>query len=230
MTKSIKYNVVDTKGKDAGSVDLDPAIFAVDADPSVVHQVVRWQLAKRRAGTHATQNLSKTDNNKKKPYRQKGTGRSRAGSRYSPIRVGGAVAHGPQPRSYDFKVNSKVKAKALCSVLTDKCRSETLRIVDKLELAEPKTKNFKSVLAAVTSGAKAKRVIVVINNDLDEKVQNVMRAGSNMKEVNFLEVAALNVYDLVNADCVIFDQDCIAGITQRFGKAEAKKAEAKKEA
>ena len=227
MTKSIKYSVVDMKGKDSGSVDLDPAIFAVDADPSVVHQVVRWQLAKRRAGTHATQNLAKTDNNKKKPYRQKGTGRSRAGSRYSPIRVGGAVAHGPQPRNYDFKVNSKVKAKALCSVLTDKCRSESMRIVDKLELAEPKTKNFKSALTAMTSGAKAKKVIVVLGNDLDEKAQNIMRAGGNMQEVNFLEVAALNVYDLVNADCVIFDQDCLAGLTERFG---AKKSEEKKEA
>ncbi len=215
MNSEIKYNVVDTKGKAAGDVTLDASVFGVEVDPGIMHQVVRWQLAKRRSGTHATKNLAKTDNNKKKPYKQKGTGRARAGSRYATNRVGGAVAHGPQPHGYDYKVNRKVKRAAVAGALTAKCQEKSLCIVKDLALTSPKTKEMQAMITVLKNNAKKVLVVISSTDACREKESQMTLAGRNIQNLKFIAVSGLNAYDVLNADCLVFDQACLPMISEK---------------
>ena len=215
MNKNIKYNLVDTKGQNAGEVELDASVFGADVDASILHQVVRWQLAKRRSGTHATKNLAKTDNNKKKPYKQKGTGRARAGSRYATNRVGGAVAHGPQPHGYEYKLNRKVKRAAVIGALTEKVNQQGLRVVKNLAISTPKTKEMNSVISALKNNAKKVLVVVSASDAHREIEENLILAGRNIENLKFIAVSGLNAYDVLNADCLVFDQQCLPLITEK---------------
>ncbi len=222
MNNDIKYNLVDTKGKAAGDVSLDAGVFGVEVDASILHQVVRWQLAKRRAGTHATKNLAKTDNNKKKPYKQKGTGRARAGSRYATNRVGGAVAHGPQPHGYDYKINRKVKRAAVAGALSEKCQQKSLCIVKDLAIATPKTKEMQVMIEALKNNAKKVLVVISSSDACREKETQMTLAGRNIQNLKFIAVSGLNAYDVLNADCLVFDQDCLPLISEKvLGVSEA---------
>lgn len=218
MSDKITYNLISVSGKEAGSVELNPEIFAREIDTVAIHQVVRWQLAKKRSGTHATINLAKMDNNKKKPYKQKGTGRARCGSRYSPTRVGGAVAHGPQPRDYSFRLNKKTKKAALVAALSDKCQNNALSVFDKLELEDTKTRTAANMLKNIECTGKKILFLTAGDTDVEKKLQ---RAASNIQGVNFLNVRGLNTYDIINADCLLFDQNLLPQIEKQvLGGAE----------
>jgi len=145
---------VNFKGEVIGEIELADAVFGAPVHVPAMHQVVVAHLANCRVGTHNTKDRGDVRGGGKKPWRQKHTGRARAGSSRSPLWVGGGVAHGPHPRDYHQKVNKKVRRIALCSALTLKVQEENMLVLDRFEVETPKTKAFVSFLSAVRCGKK----------------------------------------------------------------------------
>ncbi|MGE4506461.1 MAG: 50S ribosomal protein L4 [Desulfovibrionaceae bacterium] len=184
-----KVNVVDQTNKEVGSIDLAPEVFEVEIKPEVLHLVVRQYLAARRAGTHATKNRALKTGGGKKPWRQKGTGRARAGSVRSPLWKGGAATFGPQPRDYSFKINKKVRRLALKMALSSRLAAEKLTVVESIDLPEVKTKLF----AKVAGDLELKKALIVAK-DADTKL---VLSARNIPGVKILEADKLNVYDVL---------------------------------
>ncbi len=193
-------------GKAAGSVDLDADIFGIEPNVAVMHQVVNAQLAARRAGTHSTKTRSEVRGGGSKPWRQKGTGRARAGSIRSPIWIGGGIAHGPKPRNYAERTNKKMINLALRSALSDRAADDKVVVVDAWGFDKPSTKAAKAALAAL--GVEG-RALVVVGRDDDSDV--VTRSFRNLPEVHLLAADQLNCYDVLVSDYVIFAKDTVPG-------------------
>lgn len=205
---SLNYKVLNLEGTEVGSVTLDPAVFAGAVNEALVHQVVTWQRNRTRQGTHATLNRSKIEATNKKPYKQKGTGRARRGSDVSPLLVGGAVIFGPQPKSYETRLNKKMKKSALVSALTAKAAKATLIVVDNLSV-DGKTKTFAkalSKLGIVKGGA------VVVCGSRDEQLE---RSTKNLQKIVNLPAEGVNVYDLVKHKYLICSKAGVEAITKR---------------
>ncbi len=209
--EKITVDVFSVAGKKVGSLDLNPDIFSVEVKPHLVKEVVRWQRAKRRSGTHQVLNRARIGGSGKKPFAQKGTGNARAGSRRSPLWRGGAVIHGPQNRSYDFKLTKKHKIGALTSVLSDKLKNKCLIVVDKLELKEGKTKEFNKTLDALKLNSKSG--VSIVPSEANEMLQ---RAIGNLKKVDTYQVAGVNVYDLLNRKFIVIEQGAIQALEARI--------------
>ena len=215
-------------GKTDGSVELPAAVFDVQANIPLIHQVVIAQQAAARQGTHSTKTRGEVRGGGKKPYRQKGTGRARQGSTRSPQFAGGGVAHGPQPRDYAQRTPKKMKAAALRGALSDRARDEQLFIVSSLVTGEkPSTKDARTALAALTD---AKRVLVVLNRDDELNLLSVR----NLDNVHVLWPDQLNTYDVINNFAVVFTKDAyeafVAGpISGRSAKATARSSEVEEE-
>ncbi|MDH3300994.1 MAG: 50S ribosomal protein L4 [Acidimicrobiia bacterium] len=201
-TVSIKTSA----GKAAGSVDLDAEIFGIEPNVAVMHQVVTAQLAARRAGTHSTKTRSEVRGGGSKPWRQKGTGRARAGSIRSPIWIGGGIAHGPKPRNYAERTNKKMINLALRSALSDRAADDKVVVVDSWGFDKPSTKAAKAALAAL--GVEG-RALVVVSRDDDADV--VVRSFRNLPEVHLLAADQLNCYDVLVSDYVVFAKDSVPG-------------------
>lgn len=210
MAESLQYKVLNMEGKEVGSVDLDPAVFGGKIDKHIVHAAVRWQRAKARAGTHSTLTRAEVSGGGKKPWKQKGTGRARAGSNTSPVWVGGGVTFGPKPRSYEFRFPKQNRKQALISVLSEKVKSGNLVILDKLSSTDGKTKGMAGVLSKL--GLKDTKVTLV----MPTKDASVWRASSNIKKVHTLPVSGVNVYDLVNGKVLLCTKDGIAALQKRI--------------
>lgn len=194
--------IKDTKGKKVGEQPLDDAIFGIEPNVDVVHQVVRSQLAARRAGTHATKGRSDVRGGGRKPWRQKGTGRARAGTSSSPLWRGGGVVFGPQPRAYGFKVPRKMVKLAMRSVLSAKAAEGELYVVDSFGFDEPSTKQAKSVLDAL--GLEGRVTVVVDNGDV-----NAVKSFRNLPKVRVIEAEDSNTYDLVNNGALLFTKPAL---------------------
>nr|WP_042182720.1 50S ribosomal protein L4 [Kibdelosporangium sp. MJ126-NF4]CEL15165.1 LSU ribosomal protein L4p (L1e) [Kibdelosporangium sp. MJ126-NF4]CTQ93239.1 LSU ribosomal protein L4p (L1e) [Kibdelosporangium sp. MJ126-NF4] len=211
-------------GKTDGSVELPAGIFDVQANISLMHQVVVAQEAAARQGTHSTKTRGEVRGGGKKPYRQKGTGRARQGSTRAPQFVGGGVVHGPQPRDYSQRTPKKMKAAALRGALSDRAREEQLHIVSSLVTGDaPSTKDARTVLASLTS---ARNVLVVLNRDDELNLLSVR----NLPNVHVLWPDQLNTRDVLYADDVVFLKDAyesfVAGpIAGRSAKASARSSE-----
>lgn len=191
-------DVVDAKGKKTGSVDLPGAIFDVQTNVPLIHQVVTAQLAAARQGTHKTKGRGEVSGSGVKPFKQKGTGRSRQGSVRAPEHRGGGTVHGPVPRSYAERTPKKMIAAALLGVLSDRARGERLHVVDTFGNGDaPSTKNAVSVLENV---ATSKNVLIVIEHGDDITLKSVR----NLKNVHVLTVDQLNAYDVVVSDDIVF--------------------------
>jgi large subunit ribosomal protein L4 len=188
--------------------ELKQEIFGAKTRPHLLHQTVLMQLNKRRAGTAATKSRGWVRGGGKKPWRQKGTGRARAGSNRSPIWVGGGTIFGPQPRDYSFRMPRKARREALLSALSLKNRDGKIIVVDKLELDEAKTKLMAKALAElqVTSA------LIVIAQP-DEKIE---RSCRNLPGVKVLRVEGLNVYDLVCYQHLILTEGALKLLEERF--------------
>ncbi len=189
-------------GSDAGSVDLDNDTFGTAPNIPLMHQVVNAQLAARRAGTHKTKTRAEVRGGGAKPWKQKGTGRARAGSSRSPIWIGGGNAHGPRPRDYSERTNKKMIKLALRCALSDRFADEKVIVVDALSFDTPSTKQAKAALSAL--GAEG-RVLVVVGRG-NEAAQKSFR---NLPEVHMLAVDQLNAYDVLLSDFVIFEKDSL---------------------
>ena len=184
------------------------------ANIPLMHQVVIAQLAAARQGTHSTKTRGEVRGGGKKPYRQKGTGRARQGSRTAPHYAGGGVVFGPHPRSYEQKLPKKMKRIALRSALTAKLNDDAIRVVDAFGMAdEPKTKAFAGVLAALGAGdGHVKRVLVVA----PAKDEPLLRSAANLPSVIVILADSLNVVDLLNADAVLIEQPALARIEEVY--------------
>ena len=228
--KDIKLKVLDKKGKESGTLSLDPRVFAAPIRPQAVQQVVRWQLAKRRAGTHAVLNRSKMEGGGRKPFKQKGTGNARAGSRRSPLWRGGAVIHGPQPRSYEFKVTKSTRAQAFASVLSDKVRSNSLVLVDDLEIETGKTKDVSALLKALKLDQAIGATGIAMVCEAKDSEQGLIRGAKNLPKVKTLSVAGANVYDLVNAGHLVVSKESVIALQDRLlGSKDKREKKAKAE-
>ncbi|MEY4173340.1 MAG: ribosomal protein [Actinomycetota bacterium] len=189
-------------GKDAGSLELDDAVFGVQPNVPVMHQVVTAQLAARRAGTQSTKTRSEVSGGGKKPFKQKGTGNARQGSTRSPHYSGGGVALGPKPRKYNQKTPKKMVKLALRSALSDRAAEGKVVVVDQWGFEAPKTKAAKAALAAL--GVQGKALVVVDTNDT-----NTIRSFLNLPEVQLIEVGELNAYDVLCSDYVVFSKSTL---------------------
>ena len=188
--------------------NLKEEIFSLKARPHLLHQTVLMQLANRRAGTAATKSKGFVRGGGKKPWRQKGTGRARAGSIRSPIWVGGGTIFGPQPRDYSYRMPRTARRKALLSALSLKNRDGKIIVVDKLEPEQPKTK----VMAQALAQLKVQSALIVIAA-ADERIE---RAARNLAKVKVLRVDGLNVYDLLRYEHLILTEGALRAIEERL--------------
>ncbi len=183
-------------------VELDPAIFGVEPNVGVMHQVVNAQLAAKRAGTHKTKTRTEVRGGGAKPWKQKGTGRARAGSSRSPIWIGGGTTHGPRPRDYSERTNKKMKRLALRSALSDRAAESKVIVVGNWGFDAPSTKAAKTALTDL--GVTGRALVVVDRND--ELVWKSMR---NLPQVHLLASDQLNTYDVLVSDYVVFTTDSL---------------------
>lgn len=205
-----QFELKNTENKKVGEVEVADVITSYPVKPELIHEVVIMQLANRRAGTHATKNRAKITGGGKKPFRQKGTGRARAGSTRSPLWRGGAVIFGPQPRDYSYSMPKKKVKNALKSAFNAKVESGSVVFLDDLRVAEGKTKEAAQILKAFN----ADRKVLFVVNELD---QTAWRAFRNIPYVDFLHVNGLNVYDVVNARQIFVMKDCVARMQEVLG-------------
>jgi large subunit ribosomal protein L4 len=199
--------IQDQAGKKVGQHDLDPAVFEVEVNVPVMHQVVTAGLAAQRAGTHSTKTRAEVSGGGRKPWRQKGTGRARHGSNRSPIWVGGGVAHGPKPRDHGVRVPKKMKRLALRSALTDQARAERVRVVESLSFDAPSTKQGQDVLD--TLGLEG--LVLLVLAGPDEVVQKSFR---NLPNVRSAFPATLGTHEVLYADWVLFTREAIEAVTR----------------
>ncbi|GAA1687653.1 50S ribosomal protein L4 [Microcella alkalica] len=207
-------DVVDAAGKKTGSVDLPAAVFDVQTNVPLLHQVVVAQLAAARQGTHSTKGRGEVSGSGVKPFKQKGTGRSRQGSVRAPEHRGGGIVHGPTPRNYAQRTPKKMIAAALLGALSDRARGERLHIVESFGTDVPSTKAAASVILSLTAG---RNVLVVIERDDEVNLKSVR----NLKNLHVITPDQLNAYDVLVSDDIVF----IKGAYDAFVNAKTKKEE-----
>jgi len=202
-------DVYDMNREVVGQLELRDDIFGVPVKPHVLHEVVLYQLAKRRAGTAKTKGRSEVTGGGRKPWRQKGTGRARAGTIRSPLWRGGGTVHGPQPRSYEMRVPKKVRRQALKMALSQKLLDRELTVLDSLHLAEIKTKAFAEVLRRF----EAEKPLVVI----DRRDEVLEKSARNIPRAKVLRSEGLNVYDLLNHHSVLLTRETVSKLEEALG-------------
>jgi large subunit ribosomal protein L4 len=196
-------DVLDAKGKKAGSVELPASVFDVQTNVPLIHQVVTAQLAAARQGTHKTKGRGEVSGSGSKPFKQKGTGRARQGSIRMPQHRGGGIVHGPVPRSYAQRTPKKMIAAALLGVISDRARGERLHIVDGFGTVNgaPSTKAAAELLASLNGGHGVTRNVLVVLERGDEAAEKSVR---NLKDLHVLYADQLNAYDVVVSDDIVF--------------------------
>lgn len=194
-----KVQVVNMQGSPVGEIELNEKIFGIEPNVHVMHSAVVAQLANARVGTHSTLGRSEVRGGGRKPWRQKGTGRARAGTIRSPLWRGGGIVFGPKPRDYRKNLPKKVKRLALCSALSSKVIENSMIVVDQINFEKPKTKEMVKLLEALKVDKKA---LVVISQD----DANVMISARNIQGVQTARAEALNIVDLLKHDFVVFSK------------------------
>ncbi|RRD61467.1 50S ribosomal protein L4 [Leucobacter sp. OH1287] len=215
MATVSKLDVLDAAGKKAGEVSLPESLFNVETNVPLIHQVVTAQLAAARQGTHKTKTRGEVSGSGRKPFKQKGTGRSRQGSIRQPEHRGGGVVHGPVPRDYSQRTPKKMIAAALNGVLSDRVRGGRLHVVDSFGIDDkPSTKTAREYLQNVTVG---RRVLVVVERSEDNTVLSVR----NLPNVHVLAFDQLNAYDVVVSDDLVFTKAAFDGFVAARAAKEA---------
>ncbi len=206
----MQLSVKTLAGKSAGKIDLDDAIFGIEEiRGDILQRTVRWQLARRQAGTHKTKSRSEVNRTTKKSIRQKGTGGARHGSRNAPIFVGGGIAHGPRVRSHAHGLPKKIRKMALAHALSAKAKDSALLVLDKAELAAPKTKD----LVAAFNSLGIENALIITGAEVNE---NFAKAARNIPNIDVLSVAGLNVYDILRRHTLVITKEAAGGIAARF--------------
>lgn len=205
----MKLQVVKLDGSASGEIVLDDAIFNIEPKKESLADVIRWQLAKRQAGTHAVKGRSDVSRTTKKLYRQKGTGNARHGARTANIFVGGGIVFGPTPRSHEFKINKKVRALAIKSVLSIKAKEQNLVVVEDLNMEDFKTKSLIKTLDQLS----LKSALFV---DQTLECENFKKACSNLHYVDLLPVIGFNAYDGLAHEKIVLTRSAVAGLQERL--------------
>ena len=203
-----KANVFNMAGQQVGEIELSEAVFGVEPNQAVVHEVVKNHLANCRQGTQSALTRAEVSGGGKKPWRQKGTGHARQGSTRAPQWTHGGIVFAPKPRGYSYTLNKKVKRLALKSALSAKAASGDILVVDGLKLDEIKTKTMRDFLNAIEAGKS-----VVITPEVD---QVVVKSARNIPGVVTTTAKVLSVYDIVNAKRLVVDKAALAIIEEVF--------------
>lgn len=205
----MKLQVIKLDGSLSGDIVLDDSIFNAEPKTESLADVVRWQLARRQAGTHAVKGRSDVSRTTKKLYRQKGTGNARHGAKTANIFVGGGIVFGPTPRSHAFKVNKKVRKLALRTLLSLKARENNLIVCEDLELEGGKTKNLLDSL---------KKMDIKSALFVDAAFcENFAKACSNLYKIDFIPTMGLNVYDGLNHEKIVLTRKAVESVQERLG-------------
>ena len=202
-----KIKEINLKGEQVKELTLNDDVFKIEGNDVVLKKAIRLQLDSQRQGTHDTKGRSEVSGGGRKPYRQKGTGNARQGTIRAPHFVGGGVVFGPTPRSYSFKTNRKERRLALRSALSAKLAEKAVVVVDSLELKTSKTKDAIKMLETLKLNGK---VLFVSAHD----AEMLYLATRNLGNVAVIMADELNVYDIVNADVVVFDEDSVKYIEE----------------
>ena len=202
-------NVLNWKKEKIGQVELSSDVFEVEVKKDVLHTVVRWQLASRRAGTHMTKTKGLVSGGGKKPFKQKGTGNARQGSIRSPLMPGGGTAFGPQPKDYSYTLPRSMKIAGLQTALSYLYAEKKIFVVEGMISKEGKSKELSSRLKKFGVGK-----ALLISKDQDDMFA---RASKNLKNYRYNTVAGVNVYDLLKYDAVVFTQDAIPSVVAKCG-------------
>lgn len=201
-------DVLNVTGEKVSEIDLPDDIFNVTVKGTVLHEVVKMQLAGRRSGTACVKNRSDVKGSMKKLFRQKGTGNARPGTNKSPLRRGGGVVFGPHPKSWAYSVQKKVKRLALKMALSTKLQGDSLMLIDKIEMSEVKTKKFVEYLKNLN----LKKALIVVDGK-DEKLELSAR---NISGIKVLRTEGLNVYDILKYDTLLLLESSVKGIEGRL--------------
>jgi large subunit ribosomal protein L4 len=209
----MNVNLLTPTGKSTNEFALDDAIFGAKISVPLMHQIVTAQLAAARAGTHSTKTRGEVRGGGAKPWRQKGTGRARHGSSREPQWKGGGITFGPKPRDHSQSVPKKMKQAALRSALSVRAKDNKVLVVDGLSFDKPKTKE--AVAALKAWGVDGKVLLVLTIED-----RNVAYAFRNLPKVHILEQQQLNVYDIINADTIVFARGAVEALQARLTKSK----------
>jgi large subunit ribosomal protein L4 len=201
-------NIYNTKNEKVGEIGLNEKIFDLEVKEHLLHDVVRMQRAAKRAGTACTKTRVEVKGSGAKPWRQKGTGRARAGSRQSPIWRGGGVTFGPKPRDYSFKLNRKVKKQALAMAMSARLQEGNLTVLDEFTMEAIKTKDFVNILKALEMD----NCLIVI----DGANENLTKSSRNVNGVKVLPSEGLNVYDILLHKKLVLVQPAIESLEKRL--------------
>ena len=207
----MKHQVNSLDNKSVKDIDLEKDIFGVPYREDIIYRMIRYQAAKKQSGNHKTKGISEISGTTKKPFKQKGTGSARQGSKRSPQMRGGAVIFGPQVRSHAHKLPKKIKNLALKIALSKKLSDGKLKVVSDIKLAKSKTSLLKNKLK--TLGVDS--VLFVTGKDIDN---NFLLASRNIPNIDFLPFQGINVYTIVKRDFLILSQDAVELLNERFSK------------
>lgn len=202
-------DVINQAGAVVGTIELNDEVFGIEPNQQALYDALIMQQASRRQGTASTRGRSEVRGGGRKPYRQKGTGRARQGSIRTPQYRGGGTVFGPKPRNYAYKINKKVRRLALKSALSEKLIGEAMNVMDKLELAAPKTKDFVAIVDAIQAPYKTLFVVAEADDNT-----NAYLSARNLPGVSMMSSKAINVYDLVNANKVVMTSAAVKEIEE----------------
>ena len=207
----MKCEVNSLDNKKIKDMTLNKDIFGLEMKEEIIHRMVRYQLSKKRSGNHKTKGISEISGTTKKPFKQKGTGSARQGSKRSPQMRGGAVIFGPQVRSHAHKLPKKIKQLALKMAISKKIKDGKFKIISELKMSKPKTSTFREKMSSL----KLDSALFIERDKIDS---NFFMASKNVPKVDVLPLAGINVYDILKRDFLVFSENAIGGISERFEK------------
>ncbi len=205
----MKQEIKSLENKVVKEIDLDKKIFGVEIKNEIIHRMIRYQLAKKRSGNHKTKGISEISGTTRKPFKQKGTGSARQGSRRSPQMRGGAVIFGPQVRSHAHKLPKRIRSLALKMALSNKLKEGKLKVISDFKISKPKTSFLTSKLAKLEIDS----ALFIDGKDVEKNFENALR---NIPKTDFLPIAGLNVYDIIRRNFLIISEKALMGINERF--------------
>ena len=205
----MKQEIKSLENKVVKEIDLDKKIFGVEIKNEIIHRMIRYQLAKKRSGNHKTKGISEISGTTRKPFKQKGTGSARQGSRRSPQMRGGAVIFGPQVRSHAHKLPKRIRSLALKMALSNKLKEGKLKVISDFKISKPNTSFLTSKLAKMEIDS----ALFIDGKDVEKNFENALR---NIPKTDFLPIAGLNVYDIVRRNFLIISEKALMGINERF--------------
>ena len=213
---SVKIKVYNQKAESVGELDLSSKIFGIKGNSDLIHQAIVTQMGNEREVLAHTKTRAEVRGGGKKPWKQKGTGRSRAGSSRSPLWIGGGVIFGPRKdRNFSKKLNKKMKQKALLMAISDKVNNEALVVLDKFEIAEIKTKAFNTIISALEKNVlhTDRRNMLIVN---DVKDETVVRSGRNLKGLEIINLDNINILDVLKYKNLLLTESVIKKLEERY--------------